>query len=101
MRFPRFRSVASSRNWLVICSLFLAGIRCSAAIPQAASPGAGQPQSRSQRLANPLNDLLNDAQHDIDTGNFQAAIAPLQKFIAEKPGVAYAHFQLAYAYTAL
>jgi Flp pilus assembly protein TadD len=57
--------------------------------------------TRSQKLANPLNDLLNEAQHDIDTNDFEAAIAPLQKFIAEKPDVSYAHFQLAYAYTAL
>jgi tetratricopeptide (TPR) repeat protein len=100
MRFPRTRSVTSSRNWLVICSLLLAGTNC-VAVPRAPSAGVGQPQSRTQKLANPLNDLLNDAQHDIDTGNFEAAITPLQKFIAEKPDVAYAHFQLAYAYTAL
>ena len=59
------------------------------------------PLPRSQRLANPLNDLLDEAQHAIDTGNFEGAIAPLQKFLAEQPDVAYAHFQLAYAYTAL
>src|SRR6202035_539084 len=33
--------------------------------------------------------------------NFEAAIAPLQKFIAEEPDLAFAHFQLGYAYTAL
>jgi len=32
---------------------------------------------------------------------FEAAIAPLQKFIGERPEFAYAHFQLAYVYTAL
>jgi Flp pilus assembly protein TadD len=64
----------------------------------AASPGI---QARSQKLANPLNDLLNEAQHYIDTNEFEAAITPLQKFIAEKPDVGYAHFQLAYAFTAL
>ncbi len=59
------------------------------------------PQSKTQKLANPLNDLLDEAQHAIDTNNFEAAIPPLQKFLAEQPGVAFAHFQLAYAYTAL
>ena len=59
------------------------------------------PLSQSQKLANPLNDLLDEAQHAIDTGNFEGAIAPLRKFLAEQPDVAYAHFQLAYAYTAL
>ncbi len=58
-------------------------------------------QTRTQKLANPLNDLLDEAQHDIDTSQFEAALTPLQKFLAEKPDFAWAHFQLAYAYTAL
>jgi tetratricopeptide (TPR) repeat protein len=58
-------------------------------------------QTRTQKLANPLNDLLEEAQHDIDTNQFEAALIPLQKFLAEKPDIAWAHFQLAYAYTAL
>ena len=60
-----------------------------------------QSQTRTQKLANPLNDLLDEAQHDIDTNQFEAALIPLQKFLAEKPDIAWAHFQLAYAYTAL
>src|SRR6267154_2268003 len=58
-------------------------------------------QSRPQKVANPLNDLLDQAQRNIDSNNFESAIVPLQKFIAEKPDVAFAHFQLGYAYTAL
>ncbi|MHB8501353.1 MAG: tetratricopeptide repeat protein [Candidatus Acidiferrales bacterium] len=58
-------------------------------------------QSRTQKLSNPLNDLLAEAQHDIDSNQFAAAISPLQKVLAEKPDIAWAHFQLAYAYTAL
>jgi len=58
-------------------------------------------QSKTQKVANPLNDLLEEAQRDIDKSNFEAAIAPLQKVIAEQPEFAYAHFQLAYVYTAL
>ena len=60
-----------------------------------------QGQTRTQKLANPLNDLLDEAQHDIDANQFEAALVPLQKFLAEKPDIAWAHFQLAYAYTAL
>jgi tetratricopeptide (TPR) repeat protein len=60
-----------------------------------------QPQPRTQKLANPLNDLLEEAQHDIDANQFEAALTPLEKFLAEKPEIAWAHFQLAYAYTAL
>jgi len=70
------------------------------ALPPQSSPKQS-PQTRAQKLANPLNDLLDEAQHDIDTNQYEAALAPLQKFLAEKPDIAWAHFQLAYAYTAL
>jgi tetratricopeptide (TPR) repeat protein len=68
---------------------------------QASQQKASQPQTRTQKLANPLNDLLDEAQHDIDSSQFEAALTPLQKFLAEKPDIAWAHFQLGYAYTAL
>lgn len=63
-------------------------------------------QNRSQlknthKLANPLNDLLDEAQHSIDKNDFEAAVAPLQKFLAEKPDVAFVHSQLGYVFTAL
>ena len=58
-------------------------------------------QSKSTKLANPLNELLDEAKRDIDKNDFEAAIAPLQKVIAEEPNTAYAHFQLAYVFTAL
>lgn len=57
--------------------------------------------ARREKVANPLNDLLQEAQRDIETKEFAAAIDPLQKFIAAQPDVAYGHFQLAYVYTAL
>src|ERR1700720_1919304 len=66
---------------------------------QSATSARGQ--SKSQKLGNPLNDLLDEAQHAIDANNFEAALPPLNKFIGEQPEVAFAHFQLAYAYTAL
>jgi Tfp pilus assembly protein PilF len=80
--------------------LFLSN-RSHAAAPAQAATGAHAGKPKSTKVANPLNDLLNDAQHAIDTSNFEGAIPPLQKFIAEMPDVAYAHFQLAYAFTAL
>jgi Flp pilus assembly protein TadD len=58
-------------------------------------------QSKSQKVANPLNELLDEAKRDIDKNEFEAAITPLEKVIAEQPDSAYAHFQLAYVYTAL
>jgi Flp pilus assembly protein TadD len=65
------------------------------------NPSSKPPQVRAQKVQNPLNDLLDEAQAALDKNNFEAAIPPLQKFLAEKPDVAFAHFQLAYAYTGL
>ncbi|HET7108420.1 MAG TPA: tetratricopeptide repeat protein [Candidatus Acidoferrum sp.] len=68
---------------------------------QAQNPSAKRPSVKTQKIQNPLNDLLDEAQAALDKNNFEAAIPPLQKFLAEKPDVAFAHFQLAYAYTGL
>jgi superkiller protein 3 len=57
--------------------------------------------ARREKVANPLNDLLEEAQRDIEKKDFAAAIDPLQKFIAAEPDVAYGHFELAYVFTAL
>lgn len=57
--------------------------------------------SKLQKVANPLNDLLDEARKDIDKNEFEAAIAPLQKVIADQPDFAFAHFQMAFVYTAL
>jgi tetratricopeptide (TPR) repeat protein len=62
---------------------------------------AQQSQAKPQKVRNPLNDLLDEAQSALDKNDFNAAIPPLQKFLAEKSDVAFAHFQLAYAYTGL
>jgi Flp pilus assembly protein TadD len=70
-------------------------------VAQAEAQSVSPVQSQKQKLANPLNDLLDEAQRDIDKNDFEAAIPPLQKFLSEKPDVAYAHFQLAYCHTAL
>jgi Flp pilus assembly protein TadD len=67
---------------------------------QSPAPKPG-PQRKMQKVANPLNDLLKEAQLAIDNNNFEAAIVPLEKVIADQPEFAYAHFQLAYVYTAL
>jgi len=68
---------------------------------QAQNPPGKPSQAKPQKVQNPLNDLLDEAQAALDKNNFEAAVAPLQKFLAEKPDVAFAHFQLAYAYTGL
>ena len=48
-----------------------------------------------------MNDLLEEAQRDIDKRDFEAAVDPLEKFVAAQPDVAYGHFRLAYVFTAL
>src|ERR1700682_964260 len=68
---------------------------------RAQSSASEKAQAKTQKVANPLNDLLDEAQQAIDKNNFEAAIPPLQKFLAAQPDVAYGHFQLAYTYTAL
>ena len=68
---------------------------------QASSKSAPAGQSKTEKLVNPLNDLLDEAQRDIDQKQFEAALAPLQKVLADQPDFAYGHFQLAYVYTAL
>jgi superkiller protein 3 len=57
--------------------------------------------TKKEKIANPLNDLLDEAKRDIDNKDFTAAINALQKFITQQPDVAYGHFELAYVYTAL
>jgi Flp pilus assembly protein TadD len=58
-------------------------------------------QGTHRTVSNPLNELLDQARVAIDSNDFQAAVEPLKKFIAEKDDFAYAHFQLGYVYTAL
>jgi len=107
MKSPRLQSVAASLPRLAFCSLAVVGTLYFAPhlgnqlLGRAQSPSSSATQSKSQKLANPLNDLLDEAQRDIDKNDFEAAIPPLQKVLAEKPEFAYAHFQLAYVYTAL
>jgi Flp pilus assembly protein TadD len=80
---------------LAACVLLATGARAQVA------PGGQGTHGTKQRIANPLNDLLDEARRDIDKQDFEAAIAPLRKFLAEKDDFAYAHFQLGYAYTGL
>ncbi len=100
MKRAHFRLISTR---IFLCGgLFVVGTQHAAPLLGDLSPNSKPGvQSKSQRVANPLNDLLDEAQRDIDNKNFEAAIVPLQKVIADQPGFAYAHFQLAYVYTAL
>ena len=74
-------------------------LAATVAAAQGQAPEAGK--GTKQRVANPLNDLLEEARKDIEAQNYQAAIEPLEKVLAEKDDFAYAHFELGYAYTGL
>lgn len=109
MTHSHARSIAVRIPRCAICGFFLAGVlqaapfsaKQSAVQSQTSSKPKQAGQSKTQKLANPLNDLLDEAQHHIDKNEFEAAIEPLQKVIADQPDFAYAHFQLAYVFTAL
>jgi len=96
MKLAHFRSIATGT---LLCGVCLQSNQS----PANAQSTKNKPavQSKTQKVANPLNDLLDEAQRHIDKKEFEAAIGPLQKFIGEQPEFAYAHFQLAYVYTAL
>jgi Flp pilus assembly protein TadD len=86
----------SSTRYFIAMS-FLASFTISTAAQQ--PPGKSSSSSKTQKVANPLNDLLDDAQKALDKDDCESAIQPLKKFIAEKSDVAFVHFQLAYAFT--
>jgi tetratricopeptide (TPR) repeat protein len=73
-------------------------------------PARAQPQGKpirkpaapgSQSKEDPLAPLLRQAAEAIDKSGFASALDPLQKYIAERPNDAYAHFQLGFAYAGL
>ena len=90
-----------SLAFLVVLSSVMPAAFPASNFQHAQNPSSKTSQSKAQKVQNPLNDLLDEAQAALDKNNFEAAIPPLQKFLAEKPDVAFAHFQLAYAYTGL
>jgi len=102
MKRVHFRSMAAG---ILGCGLCASGaLRAAAGAPQgnqAVGKQKTDTTSKSQKVVNPLNDLLAEAQRDVEKSDFAGAIAPLQKVIADQPDFAYAHFQLAYVYTAL
>jgi Flp pilus assembly protein TadD len=105
MKLVHFRSIGTG---ILLCGLCAGGSQLAAPLQGDPLPvlhyqGKPKPptQTKTQNLANPLNDLLDEAKRDIDKNEFEAAIVPLQKVIVEEPEFAYAHFQLGYVYTAL
>ncbi|HUE55491.1 MAG TPA: tetratricopeptide repeat protein [Candidatus Udaeobacter sp.] len=107
MTYSLLRSTAPRTVRYIFCGILLHGalslapLRQNQVIAGAQSSSKQGALTKTQKVANPLNDLLDEARRDIDENNFEAAVSPLQKVIADQPEFAYAHFQLAYVYTAL
>ena len=110
MKLAHLPSIAIQTLLCALCGIFLVGAPAAAGCAllgnQVTANGQSSKskpdaQSRTYKVANPLNDLLDEAQRAIDNKKFEDAVAPLQRVIADQPEFAYAHFQLAYVYTAL
>jgi Flp pilus assembly protein TadD len=107
MTNSHFRSTGLRRIRCALCGILLHAALSflpfseTQNIARAQTPAKQGTLTKTQKVANPLNDLLDEARRDIDGNHFEAAVVPLQKVIAEQPEFAYAHFQLAYVYTAL
>jgi tetratricopeptide (TPR) repeat protein len=96
-------SQAGAQHWCTVAQDEAApqrGVNTSEIWAQAPAKPSSQ-STHTEKVANPLNDLLDEAQRDIEDNKFEAAVTALQKILAEKPDIAWAHFQLGYAYTAL
>ena len=81
--------------------VLLAGSTTQAS-PQAKQPTKKSPSQKSQPIPeqkpDPLELLLRQAQAAVEKKDYQAAIEPLQKYLAERPEDANAHFQLGFLY---
>jgi len=85
--------------FIAFCAVFAA--RSLSAQSSSSEKAKSTSQGTRRTVSNPLNELLDQARAAIDRNDFQAAIDPLKKFLAERDDFAYAHFQLGYVFTAL
>jgi len=92
-------------HWLLV-SLALgssfAASPAGARAQQEPKPAAKPPARTSSELHDdPLSLLLQQATAAINKNDFNAALEPLQKYLAERAEDPYAHFELGYAYSGL
>src|SRR5260370_14501801 len=89
---------------VVLFGLFFAGVEHAAPAlgnkpsgnSQSPNPKPGL-QSKVQKLANPLNDFLSEAQQDIDKHKLEASVGPRHTSIGELPHLSCPHGQLSYS----
>jgi tetratricopeptide (TPR) repeat protein len=73
------------------CTASIAAVGLAQSAPPE-KPAAPTPHTRED----PLASVLQQAQDAITRGDYAAAVAPLQQYIARYPDSAYAHFELGY-----
>ena len=87
----------------LLLALLFGGVMQAA--QQAKQPTKKSPSKKSQttpeQKPDPLEALLRQAQVAIEKKEYAAAIEPLQKYLAERPEDANAHFHLGYVYSEL
>jgi Flp pilus assembly protein TadD len=91
----RWFRVGLATAWIAMAGISLA------AQSQRKTPAKSPATSTPQEKEDPLAPLLRQANEAIDKMDFAAALDPLQKYIAQRPGEAYPHFQLGYAYAGM
>ena len=102
MHFPNEIAQRWSRVGCACLWFAVVGIPIHAQAPPARkSPAKTSPAPASREKDDPLAPILQQANDAVDKMDFAAALDPLQKYIAQRPEEAYAHFQLGYAYAGL
>jgi Flp pilus assembly protein TadD len=81
---------------LLLAALSPAAIAASSLAQNAPAQKPATPAPARRTHEDPLDALLQQAQDAANRGDFAAAIAPLQQYIAHYPDSAYAHFELGY-----
>lgn len=97
------RSAPVNRRLVFCFSIVFAAATCAAAAQQPSKPrpAGRQTQTTRSRAPHPLQALLDRAEKALADEQFAVAIEALEKFVAEQPDDAYAHFHLGYARSAL
>jgi Flp pilus assembly protein TadD len=91
-----------ARRWLQISFISsLLAISSGSASVSAQTQRKPSTAPASHEKEDPLAPLLQQANEAIDKMDFAAALAPLQKYIAQRPEEPYPHFQLGYAFAGL
>src|SRR5450755_338938 len=89
-RVSRSAACCATTNALVLDAAMAFVLALTARAMPLHNPGQNsQTSTRTEKIVNPLNGLLDEARRDIEKNDFSSAIEPLQKVIAAEPDAAY------------